>query len=301
MPTTDIEVKHIYQNSSFFRESGVYLPFVWTNHPNLTFESPNGVLQPVAQVKAWTLPVPEQGTDENQRIGNKITPQSYHCDIFIGPSLVNDYLPNLFNKFFLSGGGIQSETNYLLTKSKYMLRFMVVDFFSDARFKIPDNFVSNIEGSADNDDYNTVMKNLRDWYRTTFVPTGSTAANPTQEINVSCSQKMLRESTQYTGSFKILHDRLIKLSLKNHFTDRISLDLDLKKYKDFNINANRYTKHNILFIIFNCMAPAIDMDQCMHKVFNAAYLEDNTNGKTGYRNTFNFSIGFTGKLRYLDL
>lgn len=296
MPITIIEDKHVYQNSGFYKSAGSYLPLIWDNRPDLTFTSPNNTLQPPANVKAWTLPVPAQGTDENQRIGNKISPQTYHCDIVIQPMDFNDYLPNMFNKLFLSGGGIQSETNYLLTKSKYYMRLMVVDFYSDERFILPDEMVNKIEGSANNDDYNTVMRNLNEWYRATFVPTGGY-----NNVNVSCSQKMLRESTAYTGRFKILHDRLIKLNLKNNFSKRISLDLDLKKYKDFNVNGERYTKHNILICLFNCMSPTLDMDPILYKILNVAHSEDvdQTNFKN-YLNSFSLTIGFTGKLRYLD-
>lgn len=294
MPFTRIEVKHLYQNSSHYAGANSFLPLIWNNASNLTFTSPNDVLQPTAFVKAWTLPVPQQGTNDDQRVGNKITPQSYHCDIIIEPDYA-DYLPNIFNKLFLTGGGIQSETNYLLTKSKYYMRLMVVDFYNDDRFKIPDQFVPNIEQSADNDDYNSVMQELNKWYRTTFVPTGRFDA-----VNVSCSQKMLRESTEYTGSFKIISDRLIKLSPKNHFTKRVSLDLDLQKYKDFNITNNRYTKHNIMICLFNCMAPTLDMDPCLYKILNSEYTQDTTESKIGYINTFSLDIGFTGKLRYLD-
>lgn len=296
MPITVIEDKHVYQNSSFYSSAGSFLPLIWDNRPDLTFTSPNNILQPPANVKAWTLPVPAQGTNENQRIGNKISPQSYHCDIVIEPLDLNDYLPNMFNKLFLGGGGIQSETNYLLTKSKYNLRLMVVDFYSDDRFNLPDNMVAKIEHSADNDDYNTVMRNLNEWYRATFVPTGGYT-----NVNVSCSQKMLRESTAYTGKFKILHDRLIKLSPKNHFSKRISLDLDLKKYKDFNVSGERYTKHNILICLFNCMCPVLDMDPVLYKLLNVAHAEDTDQTNfLNYRKTYSFSIGFTGKLRYLD-
>ena len=295
MPFTRIEVKHIYQNSSYYAGENVYLPLIWNNAANLTFTSPNNVLQPTANVKAWTLPVPLQGTDDDQRVGNKITPQSYHCDIVIQPASFADYLPNLFNKLFLTGGGIQSETNYLLTQSKNYMRLMVIDFYNDERFKIPDGFVNNIEQSADNDDYNSVMQQLNNWYRTTFVPTGRNS-----NVNVSCSQKMLRESTEYTGSFRILDDRLIKLSPKNHFSKRVSLDLDMQRYKDFNITNNRYTKHNILICVFNCMSPTLDMDPCLFKLLNQAYTEDITQDKTNYRNTYSLAIGFTSKLRYLD-
>lgn len=296
MPITIIEDKHVYQNSGFYIAQNSYLPLIWENSATLTFTSPNNTYQPTANVKAWTLPVPTQGTDENQRIGNKISPQSYHCDIVIQPLNLNDYLPNLFNKLFLTGGGIQSETNYLLTKSKYCMRLMVVDFYGDEKFKLPDQFVANIEQSADNDEYNTVMMHLNNWYRTTFVPTGRNF-----DVNVSCSQKMLRESTPYTGRFKILHDRLIKLSPKNHFTKRISLDLDLKKYKDFNISENRFTKHNILICLFNCMCPVLDMDPVLYKLLNQAYAEDiDHTDHLNYRNTYSIGIGFTGKLRYLD-
>ena len=295
MPFTKIEVKHIYQNSSHYSGANSFLPLIWDNRANLTYTSPNNVLQPTAFVKAWTLPVPQQGTNDDQRVGNKITPQSYHCDIVITPRDFNDYLPNFFNKLFLSGGGIQSETNYMLTKSKYYMRLMVIDFYNDDRFILPDAFVNNIEQSADNDDYNSVMQELNKWYRTTYVPTGRNS-----DVNVSCSQKMLRESTEYTGSFKIISDKLLKFSPKNHFTKRISLDLDLQKYKDFNITNNRYTKHNILICLFNCMAPTLDMDPCMYKMLNTAYTDDITQDKTNYRNTYSLSIGFTGKLRYLD-
>ena len=294
MPFTKIEVKHIYQNSSHYSGAGAYLPLVWDNRSNLSYTSPNGVLQPTVFTKAWTLPVPTQGTDEDQRVGNKITPQSYHCDIVITPDYSN-YLPNLFNKLFLGGGGIQSETNYLLTKSKYYMRLLIVDFYNDDRFKIPDQFINNIEGSADNDEYNSVMLELRNWYRSTYVPTGRV-----DPVNVSCSQRMLRESTEYTGSFKILGDRLLKLSPKNHFSKRVSIDLDLAKYKDFNITNNRYTKHNILICLFNCMAPTLDMDPVLYKLFNSAYAEDTSQDKVNYRDTYSLSIGFTGKLRYLD-
>lgn len=295
MPFTRIEVKHLYQNSSYYAGENVYLPLVWHNASNLTFTSPNNVLQPSAFVKAWTLPVPQQGTNDDQRVGNKITPQSYHCDIVIQPASFADYLPNFFNKLFLTGGGIQSETNYLLTKSKYYMRLMVIDFYNDDRFKLPDQFVPNIHNSSDNDDYNSVMRELNKWYRATFVPTGRNEA-----INVACSQKMLRESTEYTGSFKIISDRLLKLSPKNHFSKRVSLDLDLQKYKDFNITNNRYTKHNILICLFNCMAPTLDMDPYLFKLLNQTYHEDTTQDKTGYRNTYSIAVGFTGKLRYLD-
>ena len=294
MPFTRIEVKHLYQNSSHYAGANSFLPLIWDNRANLTYTSPNDVLQPTAFVKAWTLPVPQQGTNDDQRVGNKITPQSYHCDIIIEPDY-SDYLPNIFNKLFLTGGGIQSETNYLLTKSKYYMRLMVVDFYNDDRFKIPDQFVPNIEQSADNDDYNSVMQELNKWYRTTFVPTGRLDA-----VNVSCSQKMLRESTEYTGSFKIISDRLIKLSPKNHFSKRVALDLDLQKYKDFNITNNRYTKHNIMICLFNCMSPTLDMDPCLYKILNNEYTQDTTESKIGYINTFSLDIGFTGKLRYLD-
>lgn len=296
MPITVIEDKHVYQNSGFYPAQNNYLPLVWENSDRLTFTSPNNQLQPIVFCKAWTLPVPVQGTDENQRIGNKISPQSYHADIVIQPMDFDDYLPNFFNKLFLTGGGIQSETNYLLTKSKYNFRLMAVDFYGDDKFKLPDDCVANIQNSANNDQYNTVMSNLNNWYRTTFVPTGNLF-----NVNVSCSQKMLRESTPYTGKFKILYDKLIKLSPKNHFSKRISLDLDLKKYKDFNISGNRYTKHNILICLFNCMCPALDMDPILLKLLGQAYAEDTDQvDHKNYLNTYSLSIGFTGKLRYLD-
>ena len=175
------------------------------------------------------------------------------------------------------------------------MRLMIVDFYNDDRFKIPDQFVNNIENSSNNDDYNSVMLELRNWYRSTYVPTGRADV-----INVSCSQRMLRESTEYTGSFKILGDRLLKFSPKNHFSKRVSIDLDLAKYKDFNITNNRYTKHNILICLFNCMAPTLDMDPVLYKLLNSAYAEDTSQDKVNYRDTYSLSIGFTGKLRYLD-
>ena len=75
MPFTVIEDKHIYQNNGFYVNDKTYLPLKWTNSTNLTYTAPGNVLQPTTNVKAWTLPVPQQGTTENARIGNKISPQ----------------------------------------------------------------------------------------------------------------------------------------------------------------------------------------------------------------------------------
>lgn len=297
MPFTKIEVKHIYQNSGYYVSDGSYLPLKFSNNSstNVTLPAPDNVHQQNISCKVWTLPVPAEGTGEDERVGNKISPQSYHCDLVISPYDYNDYLPNMFNKLFLGGGGIQSETNYLLTKSKYRMRLMVIDFFDDPNFKIPDQFVSNIHNASNNDDYNTVCDNLTNWYQTTYVPTGRLDIS-----NVSCSQKMLRESTPYTGTFKVYYDKLIKLSPKNHFSKRVGIDLNLSRYKDFNISNGRYTKHNILFVLFNCMAPTLDMDPVLYKLLNSAYTEDNSQDHVNYRNTYSISIGFTGKLKYLD-
>ena len=49
------------------------------------------------------------------------------------------------------------------------------------------------------------------------------------------------------------------------------------------------------------MAPTLDMDPVLYKLLNQAYAEDtDQTDHLNYRNTFSLTIGFTGKLRYLD-
>ena len=78
------------------------------------------------------------------------------------------------------------------------------------------------------------------------------------------------------------------------FTNGLVLD------KDFNITNDRYTKHNIMICLFNCMAPTFDMDPCLYKILNDEYTSDITQGKANYLMHFSVNVGFTGKLRYLD-
>lgn len=54
---------------------------------------------------------------------------------------------------------------------------------------------------------------LADWYNTTYVPNSYGASSNTNYI--SNQAQMLRESTEYTGTFKIIHDEIFTLNKAN--------------------------------------------------------------------------------------
>lgn len=177
----------------------------------------NGILTPISVFRVQEPYWPVQGTDENNRIGRKIQTSSIHHEGYISLPLSSDEgnvfwtLPTILDGW---NGYLQDlvqrlrPDNYEFPASKTSfsipIRHMWVEFY-DEDFQT---------GTA-----STQAVYLQDWFKNLTVQIGSNS-----EDVPSVQTKMLRESTQYTGNFKILKDTMYWLSPDKplvHFNEEI--------------------------------------------------------------------------------
>lgn len=166
----------------------------------------------------------QQGTDENQRIGNKVFLKFVHLTYSI--TLSGDiYINNLSHS--------QAIDTY------FRFRVMVVQF-------------NESMSSTD----------IRDWFKATYTYMRTQAIHsgtvPVQSVHTA----KLRESTPYTGSFNILYDK--KTCLKKNKTVKMStISIPIKMNVNFDNSTNKPTdesmKHIYLIIIGPC-CNELDMD-----------------------------------------
>ena len=165
-----------------------------------------------------------QGTDENQRIGNKVFLKFVHLTYSI--TLNGDiYINNLSHS--------QAIDTY------FRFRVMVVQF-------------NESMSSTD----------IRDWFKATYTYMRTQAIHsgtvPVQSVHTA----KLRESTTYTGNFNILYDK--KTCLKKNKTVKMStISIPIKQNINFENSTNKPTdesmKHIYLIIIGPC-CNELDMD-----------------------------------------
>lgn len=182
MPRIAIEDKHTYYSSSI----------------SLNGNSLSDNIRFINNVFKYVTPnYPVQGTDENNRLGRKIHTTSLVIEGFLG--LRNGNVDNTIgmlqdayvNELVTVGQfGQNYEYNSLQQPIDVSVRQMVIEFDGD--------FFDR--GAAE------ILVDLNEWFRTLHIQTG-TYGYPSNR------QMVLRESTNYTGSFKILHDKVHHLDL----------------------------------------------------------------------------------------
>lgn len=158
-----------------------------------------------------------QGTGEDQRIGNKVNVKGINCVVEI----------------HLHGGNISSYLSHgELIDFKTRWRIMAVKF---------DKVLIDPE------------TNLAQWFRDTFIYTNITVGTGVNPQNQSVWMDKLRESTPWTGSFKILADKKFKLGKGK--TNKI-FNFNLKINSDVNFEntlnkptANQFFSNIYIFII----------------------------------------------------
>lgn len=203
MPRIKVEDKHTYVN---------YNTLVDGNNRYNSIPAPTGIfhtLQPY-----W----PVQGTDENNRIGRKIQTQNIHHEGYIALPLTT-FEGNVYysRPTILDGwNGYQQDLVEKLTPDNYEfpsqktlfsipIRHLWVEFYND-EFKTGT--------TADKAVY------LQNWFKSLTVQIGSNA-NQIPSIQT----KMLRESTSFTGDFKILKDTMYWLTPDKpivHFNENLA-------------------------------------------------------------------------------
>ena len=168
-----------------------------------------------------------QGTGETNRIGNKVNIKGVNCSITasFSPSNLVNYM----------GHGE-------LTDLEHKFRIMAVKF---------------------NKPLTDMSTDLAEWFRETFIYTYATTGPNINPICQSVWTDKLRDSTKFTGSFKILKDKKFTLS-KAHSSTQFNFNLGLNREVNFENDTNKPTleqKFNNIYIFI--MTPCwyeMDMD-----------------------------------------
>lgn len=183
MPRIPVEEKHTYYSSSI----------------SINGNPLNDNIRFVNDVFKYVTPnYPVQGTDENNRVGRKIQTTSLVIEGFLGLRNGNvqnsvGMLQDAYVNDLVGVGefGQNYEYNSLQQPIDISIRHMIVEFDGDF-------FESR--GAAE------ILVSLSEWFRTLHIQTGIYGYP-------SNRQMVLRESTNYTGTYKILHDKVHHLDL----------------------------------------------------------------------------------------
>lgn len=243
MPRIPVEQKHIYTSVTTNVNSiyGTYFD------------------EPVNDCIVYTFPNwPIQGTDENNRIGRKIRTDYITIENYLSLStnatLSNgileaydsylDYVRTTNNNQddnINEGGNMDATMNTLQLPISISIREYLIEFERD--------FFGN-DFSPD-----SIQSKLLDWYRNTYVLTYD------GPVMVSNRQRTMRESTDYTGRFRILKDKIHYLD----FTKQLIHNVDVIKYErqlNFDNSDDQYNNlpTNSLLIHFYIGPTNIDID-----------------------------------------
>lgn len=177
-----------------------------------------------------------QGSSESQRIGNKVYMKFLHFTYAIN----------------LVGDTIITHLNYGTNADMFMrFRVMIVKFADDM----------------------TITRNeIVNWFRATYIYFKTKTLQNGSVVPIqSVHQTKLRESTEYTGKFKILYDKKIKMGKKK--TVKISnISIPIKQNLTFDNTTNQCTDgnfNNMFAIIIGPSCNQLDLD-CVgaDKVYN---------------------------------
>lgn len=195
MPRITVESKHTYNsyNSSICgstQDTNVYANVSNEDRPIIVFTNPT-----------W----PVTGTDENNRIGRKIRTDSIVSEFFISLYNMpdNENINTVYDYYTLHNSDVYQSINAQVTPQTVAfntneqnldvsIRHYFIEFEPDAvRGKTPTQ----------------VREYIYRWFYQTYINTGTFNMH-------SNRQQVLRESTAFTGQFKILYDKVIHLDLR---------------------------------------------------------------------------------------
>lgn len=232
-PRIKIEDKHTYSTANNF--------IVGNNRAT-------NISAPVNNFVWFTPYYPVLGADENQRIGRKIQSQSIGFEGYLSlntrPARENDY-PNLLDYFngymqqFMTDTPAENyEFNMDWQKLLIPIRHMVVEFNDEDFYK---------GTQAEKGLY------LSAWYRN--LVTQSMGGNSNLP---SVQQSTLRESTPYTGRFKILKDTMYWLDFNDKHCIHFNYQLPYKRTITFDADGSDPTNSHIYFLFIGPIQPTID-------------------------------------------
>lgn len=223
-----LEKKHIYYNgnTSFY----LYRP-IGTTEGATNADSSRGYCVTTGNVELLydtsLNTLIQQGTKEDQRIGNKINIKGVNMTISLnlsGSNIISNLSHGEFIDFVLNW------------------RIMAV------KFKQP---LTDPE------------TDLAEWYRDTFIYYNLHSVNPQIPIQSNWMDK-LRDSTKWTGQFKILKDKKFVMG-KRHTVTQFNFDLGFNKNVNFDNTSNTPTTDqpfsNIYIFMISPSCNFLDVDQ----------------------------------------
>lgn len=219
-----IEDKHIYKN---FAQQFIEVGSNINNDAQVVMTNHNPYCINAGKLAAFDITngfVVAQGTDENQRIGNKVFLK------FIDLTYNITINSSIWIQYFSHGQAIDTY---------YRFRVMVVQF-----------------------DYAVNETDMANWFRTTYTYFREKAIyNDTAPLQ-SVHTAKLRESTPKTGMFRILYDK--KTCLKKNKTVKLStIRLPVKMNVNFENDNNKPTDDSMKRIYLIVIGPCyneVDMD-----------------------------------------
>lgn len=230
MPRIPVESKHTYQSYSGLI-SGANIDDITLNF---------NVDRPIIQ---GSIPLyPSMGVDENQRIGRKIRTDSLVSEFFINlfNTVDNDNLNTIYDYYTYNNSDThqhiitevspqQAPFNTNEQDLDISIRHFIVEFDRD----FLDNF-EVVSGEA--------HSRLFDWFYQLNIFTGKYNMH-------SNRQQVKRESTQYTGNYSILYDKIIHLSLhKPIYHGNVSIPYI--RHLNFDGEASEYPSNKVVIQFF---------------------------------------------------
>lgn len=270
MPRAKIEQKHIYNNTSQI------LNGIFRADTNIS----NQVNPNIVYVARPSYPI--QGVEDNQRIGRKITPTSLTIEGFVNlfnfsPASTED--PSLFEVFneYITDS---SQTEPLVRETVNLLRVSIRQFVVE----VDTEFVLGLTEEQ-------IKRKFLSWFHELVVYTdiGTQVSNQTF---------VKRESTSYTGQFRILHDTHFTLSQKSpsfHF----KLNIPYKRDLNFDGTGASLPTNKVVFLL--TFGPTNIRRDYINYGFSQ-YLVNNVNDLgTADKNFYVAQCSSNIKLNYLDI
>lgn len=197
----------------------------------------------------WFEPYyPVAGTDENNRIGRKIQSQSIGVEGYLniqthqaaesGVPYILDYFNGWMQEFINATPPETYSFNIDWQKILIPIRHMVVEFYD--------------EDFYNGTDMDKAMY-LKDWYKYLVIQSTEQSS-----YYPSIQQSTLRESTPYTGRFKIVKDTMYWLDFKDKHTIHFNYQLPYKKTISFDADGSDPTNSHLYFLFIGPTQPLLD-------------------------------------------
>lgn len=247
--TFPLEEKHVYFNND--GSSPFYGEKTISTYPNTNFQQNSVALDKFIILHKSDDLTLAQGTSDDSRIGNKVSLTAIDFTIYLRLDIGTfiDHIPH---------GWLQ--------KLSVNFRIMTVKFDKSM-------------GQAD----------LMDWYKNTYIYYSNLNTAQAPALSQSCHQDMLRESTTWTGKFKILKDMKLKLTY-NKGIKQVHYKLDPHMSLTFD-NTNHVTNEDFAHTYTFIVAPIdyrLDFDGTSFNYLNGLQTQSYSIAKAGYNVKYTF-------------